>query len=138
MISFTRKPRLVGSSITCLHNPESELRCESLSGVVVIFSTMKSRAVMPDCSLWVMRTVIGRYWAIAPSSIFSLSRSAVSSFSAMPYLWQKAAMAECMPRKSKSGPSISNTSLRIRWIKALVALCTGFSKICSGAPSSWI
>ena len=31
-----------------------------VQGVAVIFSTMKSRAVTADCSLWVMRTVMGR------------------------------------------------------------------------------
>ena len=60
MISFTRKPRLVSSSITWRHSPESSLRWASFSGVAVIFSTMKSRAVTSDCSLCVMRTVMGR------------------------------------------------------------------------------
>ena len=31
-----------------------------VQGVTVIFSPMKSRAVTADCSLWVMRTVMGR------------------------------------------------------------------------------
>ena len=48
MISFTRKPRLVSSSITWRHCPESSLRWASFSGVAVIFSTMKSRVVTSD------------------------------------------------------------------------------------------
>ena len=60
MISFTRKPNLVGSSTTSWHSLLYSLRCASLRGVVSIFFTMKSKAVTPDCSLWVIRTVMGR------------------------------------------------------------------------------
>ena len=60
MISFTRKPRLVSSSITWRHCPESSLRWASFSGGAVIFPTMKSRAVTSDCSLCVIRTMMGR------------------------------------------------------------------------------
>ena len=87
-ISFTRKPLVVGSSMMSLTCGRRLARTASDSGVSLRFSTMKSRAVTPESSVWVRRTVMGRTAGKCWKSTSWISFEASPAFSAILYLMQ--------------------------------------------------